>query len=722
MQEDTMRSASVRRAWLALALAALVPAAAGAQAAGAAGGSGSRTDAHLPSDLSLDIRPAYVFALPSVSATGASRADFGLAAGGTVAANYLFPGSPLFLTGGVDYVYAQAAQYSSVSAAEQPGASLSLAGARAGLGLFLPLSPAFSVYGFGAGGWYLGATNDFAAYGSNPYVTAGLGIRIALDPSFRISLGATYQNYLGTFSGIGAQLSLDLALGDKGGAVVLSPARLDRAFPVFYKFYDDHPVGTVAIRNNLKVPVSNLKAQVFVKDLMDSPKTVTVSGALTPGASKDIDLYALFNDKILGITEGTKVAMQIAVSFDIQGKTYTDTAVETLTMLGRNAMTWDDNRKAAAYVNAKDPGVVNFARTVTSYVRGRETRLLNDNLVNAMALHQALDLYGMDYAPNPITPYEAASQDTTVVDFLQFPRETLQYHAGDCSDLSILYASLFQALGVDTAFITVPGHIFVAIDTKLTPDQAVKELIPASLFIEHDGHAWVPIEITLRRQGFMAAWQLGATEWAQNAPSGKAGIWPVAQAWKVYEPVGLPGADPTVSVPQSDKVFVSYKAEMDHWVDTSTAPQVTKLQAQIASSGSVTAMNQLGILYAKYGDAAKALAQFQAAVARKPDYLAAILNIGNINYMGKTWDQALVWYKKAALIDATNSKTILALARVNLELKNVDAAAAQYGQLKVLDPKLAQQYAYLGDGGDTGGTRASDVDTQRRAVEWESDQ
>ncbi len=43
-------------------------------------------------------------------------------------------------------------------------------------------------------------------------------------------------------------------------------------------------------------------------------------------------------------------------------------------------MTWDDNRKAAAYVTAEDPAVLQFARSVTSKIRQSETRSIDDNL------------------------------------------------------------------------------------------------------------------------------------------------------------------------------------------------------------------------------------------------------------------------------------------------------------------------------------------------------
>ncbi len=196
------------------------------------------------------------------------------------------------------------------------------------------------------------------------------------------------------------------------------------------------------------------------------------------------------------------------MSYKVEGQTYEDRKIETLTLWGRNAMTWDDNRKAAAYVTSKDPGVLNFARSVSSFIRSKENRSICDNLQAAIAFHEALDLYGLNYTPNPKTPYEQVSKQKDVIDFLQFPQETFQYKAGDCSDLSILYGSLFQAVGIDAAFITIPGHIFIAVDSGLAADQAPKELIPEGQFIAYKSKAWIPVEITSIHDGFMKAWQL----------------------------------------------------------------------------------------------------------------------------------------------------------------------------------------------------------------------
>jgi tetratricopeptide (TPR) repeat protein len=467
------------------------------------------------------------------------------------------------------------------------------------------------------------------------------------------------------------------------------------------------------------VPISNVKVQFYIKHYMDEPKEVDAPDTLSPESSEQINVFALFTDTTLNITEGMKAAAELVVDYDVNGQTREEKKIETLNFLGRNAMTWDDNRKAAAYVTAKDPEVLQFARSVTSHVRSWETRSINENLQAAIALHEALDLYGIDYVPNPTTPYSEASKKKDAVDFLQFPRETFQYKAGDCSDISILYCALLQAVGIDTAFITIPGHIFVAVNTRLSTEQAEDALIPASEYVAYKGEVWIPVEITLRHQGFFKAWELGAKEWNENNPSGQAGFYPVQEAWRAYEPVGLPGLPETVAVPAGDQTLSVYKAEAQRYLDAAIYPQVTKLQTEIQGTRGLPAMNKLGVLYAKYGQPEKAETLFKQILAKKA-YLPALLNMGHLCFIRNDFDGALGYYQQASAIDPKNPHALLAIAKVDQELKNYDDMKQKYDQLRELDPTLATQYAYLSTPSDTG-SRATDIGTERRRVLWENE-
>ena len=81
---------------------------------------------------------------------------------------------------------------------------------------------------------------------------------------------------------------------------------------------------------------------------------------------------------------------------------------------------------------------------------------LDPNLTLTIAMHDALRLFSLAYSLDPIP---VLTPNKNVVDFIQFPRQTLDNRSGKCSDLSVLYSSLLEAVGVETAFITTPGHM-----------------------------------------------------------------------------------------------------------------------------------------------------------------------------------------------------------------------------------------------------------------------
>lgn len=699
-----------------------------------------------PTPLSLEIRPTVDIPV------GQSAQYF--ADGGTLDVNlrYRFGGLPLFAIGGLTYALAPdyGAHFSD---------DVSLAVARVGAGAFLPVSRSIRLEAYGTAGYFYGTLNDFSVSSTNPYAAGGVGVQIVFGPSFRLGIEGLFRSYFGLYQGISAAIATSFALGahakppaagttpavtrpspsapqlqplsapvsanareaNAKGNLTIGSVDVSPIFPVFYSYYDNHPIGSMEITDGGSTADSNITASVYIKQYMDNPKEIDVKGDLGPSESKTINLYALFTESVLSITEGTKASAEITLDYTSGGKQYEDRKIETVQFLNRNAMTWDDNRRPAAYVTAKDPAVLTFSKSIVGLVRSKEVRSINASLQTAMALHEALDLYGLNYVQDPTTPFAVFSKKKDAVDFLQFPRQTLQYKAGDCDDLSILYSSLLEAVGIDTAFITTPGHIFVAVDTGLTPKKAVAALIPADQFIVHEGKAWIPVEVTLRHEGFLKAWEQGAKEWNEANPVGKAGFYPIEEAWKVYSPVGLPGGDANIAVPSGDKVLATYLAEVTKYIDQAIFPKVAKLQSEIRSTGSLPAMNRLGILYAKYGQPAKAKLEFSEILTRKKDYLPAILNLGNLAYLAQDWMRAQKYYQRASELAPENAHVLLAVARVNQQLENYGNVKRSYAKLQSLDPALADQFAYLALGSQAGTTRAADVEAQMKEVLWEGE-
>ena len=508
---------------------------------------------------------------------------------------------------------------------------------------------------------------------------------------------------------------------EKGRRIEIVDVAFDSIFPVLFKYYDENPIGRVVVRNSDNVPVTDVKLSFFVKRYMDLPKKTAAADKLKSGEEKTIDIYALFSDRVLDITEGTIVACELILEYTYDGKVYEKRSVETIRIYDRNATRWDDNRKAAAFVTAKDPAVLKFAKNIAGIISGKGSAAINKNLRMAMALHNAMSLYEIGYVIDPLTPYKDFSKNKSAVDFLQFPRQTLDYRAGDCDDLSILYNAMLESVGIETAFITTPGHIFVAFSLDMRPDAARANFLRADELIFREEKTWIPVEITLLNDGFLYAWRTGAKQWREAVARENEGFYPVRDSWEKYEPVGLPGGGERIDFNQRDKLLSAYLDEVIKFIEREIYPRVIKLQSEIKKSGgSSDQINRLGVLFARYGLMDRAEREFNKILDKENDYVPALANMGNIYFFKKDMDQALEYYEKAYKKDPRNPRVMLGYARVNHELENYGTVKKVYKKLKKAEPDLALQFAYLGLKGEEA-VRAAGIIELTETLIWEED-
>jgi TolA-binding protein len=681
---------------------------------------------------------------PSISSSGGSllwelsvNPEFVLPLGDD--ASYIGPGggagisailrpfsSPLFyFGGGLSYSYLST---------KAPGTSLSVVDLGAQAGLHFQLTRAFSLRVGGEGGYFMGSLSGGSSPpGYNPYLMGGARAGLYLTPSLELSLGAAYRDRIALSNELAVGLGLSLRLGtdmratslpkgyiplkDSGHGLGFVGIKLDTVFPVFFKHYDDHTIGSVLIHNYEGVPASDIKATVEVKRYMDEPKNAEAASELEPGATGELKLYGLFTDKILETVEATKLPVSIKLSYSQYGRSYKDEYVGTLSVLDRNAITWDDDRKAAAFISSKDPSVLTFGKSVALSVRDFLSPGVNANLQAAMAIHEALRVQGLTYVKDPSSALETNNKQ--VVDFILFPQQTLSYNSGKCGDLTVLYSSLLESIGVSTALITIPGHIFMAVDLEMTSDQAMSTFLSPEDLIIKDGTVWLPIETTMRKEGFVQAWREAAREWREGTSNGTAAFYPVRDAWNAFLPVVLPGSAAPTGQKDPKAGSTAFKLELASFINSETGPRVAAIQADIKKKGGSAALyNKLGVLYARYGLIDKATEQFKAALATKSPGANATFNMGNIFFLQGKYSDALGYYAKALSASPSNSTVLLAIARVDAALGKYDAALADYDKLKKADSALASRYAYLGGGKDSA-LRASEADKVKGDLLWQ---
>lgn len=703
-----------RSLWVALFLIAAVASGAGAE----------------PS-ISFGTRPGAEFAV------GSATDLFGMGLVTGLRLEYGFLRGPL-LFAGLD------AEYTRRRVESLSDASLTTTAASALVGSYLAFSPRLRLRAEGIAGYH----SDSYVHGadslqnSDPVLGAGLGLSFVMTPAIDVGLEGRFTTYLNGLSTATAAVSASLYLRGReyrqrlidearasgrsgsdflvpeiGEGIEFSDLELKPVFPVLFARYETDGIGSLTLRNLGERAAEGIEVSVFVRQYMDAPQAVDAPVSLAPGEDGEVRLSVLLNERLLEVTEGSRVAAELSVQYRTAGLWYRRTVTETLRLHDRNAITWEDDRRAAAFVTSKDPVVLEVAKASAGTVRSYLAPAVDMNLRIALALHDTLDLLGVEYVVDPSTPYAELSSSEQSVDFLQFPRQTLRYAAGDCDDLAILYCALLESVGVQSAFITVPGHIYTAFRVSASPEELSRLYQKPDNFVVIDDTAWIPVEVTLRGQGFLRAWAEGARQWREASAAGTAGFFRVADAWAEYEPVGFSLESADVVPPDPDSVRSAFEAEVGRFVDQEIYSETETLRTRISRNArDLRSRNRLATLYARYGKLDEARVEFES-ILRVDEYLPALVNLGNLAFMQERFMEALQYYDRAELLDDTALPVLVGLARTHHRLENYGFADHYFERVAAADSTLAEQFRYVASR-DDGASRASDARSLTEVQLW----
>jgi hypothetical protein len=637
--------------------------------------------------LTIGLSPAADIPLGPTTESGLNRLSFG----GSVALQgaYVFPS--------LSYVGPAGDLKVSIYSTS---ASTSLTTIYAGLGAVVPVFDTGLVSATArATGGYTGIIYDGGLYNSLGF-RAGLELGFTLTGGFSLGLTGSYEWVADAFPnpltyGFSVGLNAGFNLGGSGQTRLrIEEPQLNPVFPVFHAYYNEHPIGVVQLTNDEPVPISNVLVQFVTGRFMDEPKVCARVPLLARGASVDVPILALFSNEILQVTERTIVPGKLQISYERQGEVIAVEHTTTVHVENRNAMTWDDDEKAAAFVTAFDPMIVRLAKSTAALIRNHPIPAVSESFRQALALYESLRMLNISYVRDPSTPYDVLYQDEAAVDYLQFPVQTLVYQGGDCDDLSILYSALLEAIGVPTAFLPVPGHIYVAFDTGLPTAEAVGTFATATNFIELNGNAWVPVEITLLEEDFFEAWSTGATEWRRATADGTEGMHVVRTAQATYAAVGYNTNETIIDLPDSDELRLRFSDELSGFVYLAVQSRVGRLEDRLATVGNnAEDRNRLGTVYARYGLIDEALAQFTNPIATT--IAAACVNAAQCYMIKQEFGPAASYFGRAIELEPENPAAHIGLARASYSLGDPAATEESYRAAVVIDESLAPAFAYL---------------------------
>ena len=465
-------------------------------------------------------------------------------------------------------------------------------------------------------------------------------------------------------------------------------------FAAAYKYYADHPLGKVVLKNNTDKPYPKVKLSFMVKEYMDYP-TETEIEELLPMQTVELPLKPVFSNKILGVTENTSLQSELGLTYHVAGEPKTVTRSFPLTLYERHAMTWDQKTNVGAFVTSKDTAVADFTRLVVQpYVDAYPN--LPSSLVYARAVYDALGVYGLTYIIDPTSPFQEFSEKAAAVDYLQYPRDTMARKSGDCDDLSILFVACMENIGIGTALVDVPGHVFIMFNTGVPETE--KELVgfPDDQLVLHKGMVWIPVEMTVVGASFTRAWQKGAEEYRNWSAKGKVDIVNIQSAWEQFKPVTLPPFDGKSVKVKRDEIEAKYKGELEALGRQRLAFLSEKhLAALKRNPKDVNALGQLGILYGENGLYAEALEQFQKALALDKGNADALNNVGNVHFFQERLEDAKQAYESALKAAPGDPGIMVNLSRVLFKMGKRDEAKKIFQNAADIDPRMLRWYGDL---------------------------
>ena len=574
-------------------------------------------------------------------------------------------------------------------------------GAELGAGPSLSLYPKLFPETGSVGNW-----NLLAQAGGRLALIPSFNFAVELEPSLRYlrSFGAV-SDFDGLILGLG--LSVHLRLGEDPDAAKaplrslrISDAGSASVFPAMQSWYAKNPFAKLGLSNTEAFPLRDVEVSFFQKGYMDSPTLCARIAELAPGESREVGVLASFNAEVFRNEGVTPLSGEIVVTYTGKGRAGEQRASLAYDLQDKGSIVWDDDRKAAAFITPADSALRNYASYIRQINKDAIQIGYSPTVQFAAQVFHALGELGILYQSDPTQPFASAKGAAVSVDSVSLPRQTLKRITGDCDDLSVLYASMLESAGVETALVTVPGHIFVAFGTKAA-GKDYGELSPdRTMAINVEDQLWVPVEITMiGKASFVEAWRKGVEEWRScEASPASRGFYLTKKAQEIYRPVGLKETDLGLQYGSKETVVAAAAKDAARLVDAI----LEAAGAAAKATGSKEDLNRLGIKLARYGRYAKAGESFAKAAAMDPQYASPRLNLGNLLFLAKDYPKALAEYQKLdRSLSGGQASPLLAPLKLNISkcysaMGDAAKAGEYLAKASDLDPKLGERYAYLG--------------------------
>ena len=240
---------------------------------------------------------------------------------------------------------------------------------------------------------------------------------------------------------------------------------------------DDFVIATIVNHNAAPVKIVVSSQINSYTDAVSETVTIAASGTAVVRQNPRLTPTA-----IDGLNSAKQADLHVVVSYldNGQPRTVLDQTSSTL-ITSRRDFPWTikgfsqqaDYNLIAAMVTPTDPGVEKLIRTAANYdpdhamTSGYDSDGDSSGSVS-QRLSNVWDAETTDYKLTYIGTTDSFASGSS--QRIRLPAEVLDQSSGNCIELTLLYASVAEALGMQPAVIFIPGHAYVAIRVDGTSD------------------------------------------------------------------------------------------------------------------------------------------------------------------------------------------------------------------------------------------------------------
>jgi tetratricopeptide (TPR) repeat protein len=491
-------------------------------------------------------------------------------------------------------------------------------------------------------------------------------------------------------------------------------ASIPDIFPSLTQVYARREWGRITLSNPYDSPAENIEIEVYIPGYMDLPNLISMEEPIAAGESREVTLKPVFSERLLSLEEDILTQARVSLHFEIDSIVQNQGLSYQLTIHRKTALSWDDSAKLASFILPNEGNVQDFALTVSG---GSDYRDLtpgqysfDPRLFRAMRIIDALGARGIEYIEDPASPISVVLGQESAVDTVRFPRTTLLYQSGDCDDTTALLTSLLEAAGIRTAILTSPGHVFAAFESGEPEENRWLLESDDTAVIAHDGTLWIPVETTLLKEGFFAAWKDASTRVRTYAEEDLEFI-PVYQARDLYPAMALPPVNLDILRPSPDQVGALLSESLESFTEVLFEDQVASLEreaSRLSGRRKVRSLNNLGALYAAFARYDQAESALREAISLNNANVLGYIYLTNVLIEQGRYNEALELADQGLEQRPDSAYLLLGKAMAYFAAGRQSEARSLMERLEGVDAALANQYRYLASGGnDETGTRAS---------------